>query len=454
LGDKFQYVKLPNGEYGKFSADATDDVIRSTIAKDFPEAFAAPNAGLATPKDNSKVAIKEMNPVNRALLTGWLEAGDTAKGLVTGFPPVAGAMDTVQNINDIRKMGFGGWWKVRQAQQAEQDAKPVTEKLGEAAGVNVDDLKSNIDSGNYAGAGMNVAAAVGRVILPARLMRTPVTTKAQVSGAASTITQGARTAIPPAVEAALPALKVEAAEQGIKPKHMTVDKFSRVTDGLDAKLEQSFQQVKARANPNQANIPGMTLAQEAINRVDTAFPWLRTARPQVRQAIAQKFRDKYGNRNWSIEELDAERRAANHESTSTLNAKQVTKEQAMQDPELAADVFAGDALRDVLYDEIGRRTGEDMQGLKRQQSNLATIRRQLTVQKTELPNKQANAEGAPYIEGVVDAHGPWDATKKAATGKYLEPEAKVNRRLRKAFARKTQTPPLAYGIGPSIQERR
>lgn len=50
MADQFQYVKLPNGEYGKFAGDASDDVIKSAIQKDFPDAFkAAPNAGLAKP---------------------------------------------------------------------------------------------------------------------------------------------------------------------------------------------------------------------------------------------------------------------------------------------------------------------------------------------------------------------------------------------------------------------
>jgi hypothetical protein len=36
---QYQYVKLPNGEYGKFRADATDATIRAAILKDFPDAY-------------------------------------------------------------------------------------------------------------------------------------------------------------------------------------------------------------------------------------------------------------------------------------------------------------------------------------------------------------------------------------------------------------------------------
>ena len=36
---QFQYIKLPDGSYGKFNAKANDTVIRSAIQKDFPNAF-------------------------------------------------------------------------------------------------------------------------------------------------------------------------------------------------------------------------------------------------------------------------------------------------------------------------------------------------------------------------------------------------------------------------------
>jgi hypothetical protein len=35
----FQYIKLPDGSYGKFRADATDEQIRAAVTKDFPNAY-------------------------------------------------------------------------------------------------------------------------------------------------------------------------------------------------------------------------------------------------------------------------------------------------------------------------------------------------------------------------------------------------------------------------------
>lgn len=42
----YQYIKLPDGSYGKFAQDATDDTIKAVISKNFPTAY-PPNEGLA-----------------------------------------------------------------------------------------------------------------------------------------------------------------------------------------------------------------------------------------------------------------------------------------------------------------------------------------------------------------------------------------------------------------------
>lgn len=39
MPQQFQYVKLPDGSYGKFNADTPDTVIRSLILRQFPNAF-------------------------------------------------------------------------------------------------------------------------------------------------------------------------------------------------------------------------------------------------------------------------------------------------------------------------------------------------------------------------------------------------------------------------------
>lgn len=43
MADEFQYVKLPDGSYGKFRSDASDAFIRASVIRDFPNAFNSPN---------------------------------------------------------------------------------------------------------------------------------------------------------------------------------------------------------------------------------------------------------------------------------------------------------------------------------------------------------------------------------------------------------------------------
>lgn len=47
MPDDFQYIRLPDGSYGKFASNASDDVIRGAIAKDFPTAFSKPINSMA-----------------------------------------------------------------------------------------------------------------------------------------------------------------------------------------------------------------------------------------------------------------------------------------------------------------------------------------------------------------------------------------------------------------------
>jgi hypothetical protein len=47
MADQFQYIKLPDGSYGKFPTSASDDQIRTVLASQFPKDFAAAKASAA-----------------------------------------------------------------------------------------------------------------------------------------------------------------------------------------------------------------------------------------------------------------------------------------------------------------------------------------------------------------------------------------------------------------------
>lgn len=73
MADQFQYVKMPDGSYGKFDSGASDDVIRQAVQKDFPDAYkpATPPAPQPSLWDRIKGIPQayedNMAPVNQAL---------------------------------------------------------------------------------------------------------------------------------------------------------------------------------------------------------------------------------------------------------------------------------------------------------------------------------------------------------------------------------------------------
>lgn len=59
MADEFQYVRMPDGSYGKFRADAPPDVIRSAIQKDFPDHFRSAASPIPPP------ALRRPDPMHQ-----------------------------------------------------------------------------------------------------------------------------------------------------------------------------------------------------------------------------------------------------------------------------------------------------------------------------------------------------------------------------------------------------
>ena len=57
--EQFQYVRMPDGSYGKFRADATDTDISKAIARDFPEAYAKEHTAAAPNAINKEIQRRE-----------------------------------------------------------------------------------------------------------------------------------------------------------------------------------------------------------------------------------------------------------------------------------------------------------------------------------------------------------------------------------------------------------
>lgn len=144
MADQFQYIKLPDGSYGKFSPDASDETIRGAIEKDFPEAFApkleAPvPAGLAGPKD----------PEYKPFFSSDA-ARDTLSGLGKSVTPtVAMAGKLLGKVPGIGK----GVIDPQKVHDLEEYSKPATkdETFGKVSGTIAQLLPAILTGGEFAG---------------------------------------------------------------------------------------------------------------------------------------------------------------------------------------------------------------------------------------------------------------------------------------------------------------
>lgn len=88
MPDDFQYVKMPDGSYGKFNAGVSDDVIRQTVIKNFPNAYSD------LPGDNrppwERYAAAEPGPWKKYAALPAPETEAEAFAHLPVAPPVAG----------------------------------------------------------------------------------------------------------------------------------------------------------------------------------------------------------------------------------------------------------------------------------------------------------------------------------------------------------------------------
>lgn len=137
--DQFQYVKLPDGSYGKFSANAPDDVIKQAIAKDFPSAFAPQDSrtGLQRFLDSAGIPrhIGNMEDVKQGLKSVFSpEASPTSPGFGQTLPVVGPMFRAQRETFDQPGVAAKAYGSI-----------PVVGPAGYRAG-------QQLESGDYAGA--------------------------------------------------------------------------------------------------------------------------------------------------------------------------------------------------------------------------------------------------------------------------------------------------------------
>lgn len=98
--DQFQYVKMPDGSYGKFAANASDELIHSAIQQSFPDAFKPADtrngfqqsidSAVNTPSEGPRALDSFGRGAAQAMLSPIAHPIEAGKGLVKALQPDPG----------------------------------------------------------------------------------------------------------------------------------------------------------------------------------------------------------------------------------------------------------------------------------------------------------------------------------------------------------------------------
>ena len=162
MADKYQYVKLPDGSYGKFSATATDADIHAFVVKDFPNAYPNTKPSAAPPATFGDVATGRRQATDMPLTGGLMAPTERGVANVMGgvSKAVTGAYDAVRHpINTLMGMGqIPG--QVAQIPGAIRDIAQSQDPVGYAANV------AENTAGEGAGQALMAAATEGLRRIP------------------------------------------------------------------------------------------------------------------------------------------------------------------------------------------------------------------------------------------------------------------------------------------------
>lgn len=109
MADQFQYVKLPDGSYGKFAASATDAQIRAQVAKNFPIAYTSKQAAPAAAPDWQGMDTKPPENARFPKIgrTGY-KAADFLSNALPGVGAVLGGMNVESGPGAVALAAAGG----------------------------------------------------------------------------------------------------------------------------------------------------------------------------------------------------------------------------------------------------------------------------------------------------------------------------------------------------------
>lgn len=154
--EKYQYVKLPDGSYGKFPASASDDQIRTVLASQFPQEFASAKAGTPNYGDFARNLAARSAP-KVPIPPGLQGPPSTIRNL---SEQTHGAL--VEGAKDVGRLGLGiarmGGYIANPNAFAEDVAFPIAQTAmtsglrnaaGQALGVDTESIQKASAEKNY-----------------------------------------------------------------------------------------------------------------------------------------------------------------------------------------------------------------------------------------------------------------------------------------------------------------
>lgn len=157
--DQVQYIKLPDGSYGKFAADASDATIRGAIEKDFPDAFNAKPPSTPVPQGLQGGPDPEYKP---------FFSGDEARDELSGLgksvtPAVALAGKLLGKVPGIGQ----GVIDPQKVHDLEEYSKPANkgETFGKVSGTIAQALPALATGGEFAGGLYDELAPLGSAFM-------------------------------------------------------------------------------------------------------------------------------------------------------------------------------------------------------------------------------------------------------------------------------------------------
>ena len=383
MPDKVQYIKLPDGSWGKFDENASDEEIRGHIQKDFPDAFKPPPPpGAVSRFLKSASDASGLSAVGHAIMHPGETLGNVAKTVADPYGPdsliskavVPAVQNTVENaqqgIDDYKKEGF--------SQKTRRDFGRAVPIVGPALAKG----QGQYDTGDYAGAAGTIGGTVAGLAAPEAIKEampgvvTAAKTAGRVPGA---IKQGASRFSQSAYPKNLALTPQEAAAQefvkAIKPDVAGVERVKGSTSEVPGILDYA----KRNNIPINGKLDFAKAAEGAAKEVQGHYDnnLLKPHSGKFQTVPPDYNGEMSGNRQnqATLGQINDRVNAINSELKSNFRKKlnsQTTEAQA-SDAELNAEKSK---LTDILHSKLADMNGlqpEDIAGVRQSAGKMRTL---------------------------------------------------------------------------------